>query len=237
VRNAGRRVRQNPGVCGRSQFLPVPEVVACFGPARVGDVAGVSEQAVPGTLVPAVVVHRQERVVSSFTWGFFDDGTGHNARLETAGERPAWRDAFISARLVLPLAAFVEGGAWFSAADRAALAVAGLYHFSNGGRRATMLTRSADGVVVPFHNRMPVILPADLIEGWLAGDQLDVARLLADSPPLVPVPGGGTKLNFPCWTSNRRNGLRPGAGRGGRRPSPATLPGPPRHPGTTQRPR
>src|SRR5439155_8915476 len=123
--------------------------------------------------------------VSSFRWGFFDDLTSHNARLETATERPAWRDAFDRSRLVLPLVTFMEGGAWFRSEDSSPLAVAGLYRLSHGGRRATMLTRPADGAVFPFHDRMPVILSPDLVEPWLVGDDIDVARLLAEAPPLA----------------------------------------------------
>jgi putative SOS response-associated peptidase YedK len=176
-------------MCGRSRFLPVPEVVECFGPARVGDVAGVAEEAVPGTVVPGLLVHRHERVVSAFTWGFFDDGTGHNARLEGAGARPAWRDAFSRARLVLPVVAFMEGRAWFSGTDGSPLAVAGLYRLTPAGRRATMLTRPAGDVVAPYHDRMPVILPAGLIGPWLAGEPVDVDPLLTESAALVPAPG------------------------------------------------
>jgi putative SOS response-associated peptidase YedK len=174
-------------VCGRSQFLTVPQIQAWYAPVRVGDVAEVVQQAHLGAVVPGVIHDRDERLVSAFLWGFFeDDRPGHNARLETARAGPAWREAFTTARLVLPLAAFVEGGAWFRTGDASPLAVAGLYRFSDGDhrRRATMLTRPADAVVAPFHDRMPVILPADLIEGWLAGGDLDTARLLTDSPPL-----------------------------------------------------
>jgi putative SOS response-associated peptidase YedK len=173
-------------VCGRSQFLKVPEIIEEFGPARVGDVvdAALAEEAFPRSVVPGLVLHKGERVVSSFTWAFFDDGTGHNARLETAADRPAWRDAYASARLVLPLARFVEGRAWFSDDSGRPLAVAGLYRLALP-RRATMLTRPADDVVAPFHERMPVILPADLIGPWLAGEPVATARLLAESPVLT----------------------------------------------------
>src|SRR5205807_5636081 len=141
-------------VCGRSQFLRVPEIVEAFGPARVGDVveAALAEEAFPGSVVPGLVRHKEERVVSSFLWAFFDDGTGHNARLETAPERPAWREAYASARLVLPLGRFVEGRAWFADPSGRPLAVAGLYRIAPE-RRATMLTRPADDVVAPFHER------------------------------------------------------------------------------------
>jgi len=179
-------------VCGRSQFLRVPEIVEAYGPARVGEVveAARAEEAFPGSVVPGLVLHKGERVVSSFGWGFFDDGTGHNARLETAADRPAWREAYAGARLVLPLARFVEGRAWFADPSGAPLAVAGLYRRATGtpARRATMLTRPADGVVAAYHERMPVILPADLIDAWLAGEPAPTSRLLEESPVLVAEP-------------------------------------------------
>jgi len=190
-------------VCGRARYLTVPEIIEEFGPARVGDIADatVADEAFPRSVVPGLVLHRAERVISSFSWAFFDDGTGHNARLETAGERPAWRDAFASARLVLPVARFVEGRAWFADPAGRPLAVAGLYRLgalppAGGGRpdhagparRATMLTRPAAAAVEPFHDRMPVILPPDLIGPWLAGETVPTSRLLAESPDLRAEP-------------------------------------------------
>ena len=116
-------------MCGRAQYLKVPEIIEEFGPARAGDIvdAVLTEEAFPRSVVPGLVLHKGERVISSFSWAFFDDGTGHNARLETAADRPAWRDAYASARLVLPLARFVEGRAWFADPSGRPLAVAGLY--------------------------------------------------------------------------------------------------------------
>jgi putative SOS response-associated peptidase YedK len=224
-------------VCGRAQYLKVPEIIEKFGPARIGNIvdAVLTEESFPRSVVPGLVLHKGERVVSSFAWGFFDDGTGHNARLETAADRPAWREAYASARLVLPLARFVEGRAWFSDASARPLAVAGLYRLGarpapsadpgaaggrlslgladppaagadppgptdrlgrpgappgGGGsvRRATMLTRPADDLVAPFHERMPVILPADLIGPWLAGEPVPIARLLTELPDLTVEP-------------------------------------------------
>lgn len=167
-------------MCGRSQFLRVPEIVEAFSPIRVGDVADVSEEAFPGSVVPAVATHGAERVISSFRWAFFDDNTGHNARLETARARPAWRDAYAQSRLVLPLAAFVEGRAWFRPEAGGGLAVAGLYRFgSDGLRRATMLTRPAGEAVAPFHERMPVVLPAERLDPWLGGADVPVEELLS----------------------------------------------------------
>ena len=195
-------------MCGRAQYLKVPEIIEEFGPARVGDIvdALLTDEAFPRSVVPGVVLHKGERVISSFSWAFFDDGTGYNARLETATDRPAWRDAYASARLVLPLARFVEGRAWFADPSGRPLAVAGLYRLgalpaaagrpaadSGPPRRATMLTRPADDVVGPHHERMPVVLPRELIGPWLAGEAVPAARLLAESPALTvePVSGPG----------------------------------------------
>jgi putative SOS response-associated peptidase YedK len=47
-----------------------------------------------------------------------------------------------------------------------------------------MLTRPADELVAPFHERMPVILPPDLITAWLAGERVPLDRLLTESPVL-----------------------------------------------------
>ena len=182
-------------MCGRSQFRKVPEIIEDFGPAKVGDVveAALPDEAFPRSVVPGLVLHKGERVVSSFSWAFFDDGTGHNARLETASDRPAWREAFATARLILPLARFVEGRAWFADADGGPIAVAGLYRLGalpTGGppRRATMLTRPADDIVTPFHERMPVILPPDLVASWLGGDTVPLDRLLTESTVLSVEP-------------------------------------------------
>lgn len=190
-------------MCGRSQFRKVPEIIEEFGPARVGDLdeTALTEEAFPKSVVPGLVLHKGERLISAFSWAFFDDGTGHNARVESAQDRPAWREAYRSARLILPLARFVEGRAWFCEASGETLAVAGLYRLCRGGqvrlpslpgggppRRTTMLTRPADDVVGPYHERMPVILPPDLIGPWLAGEAMPMERLLGESPILNAEP-------------------------------------------------
>jgi len=190
-------------VCGRAQYLKVPEIIEEFGPARIGDIvdAVLTDEAFPCSVVPGLVLHKGERVISSFSWAFFDDGSGYNARLETASDRPAWRDAYASARLVLPLARFVEGRAWFADPSGHPLAVAGLYRLgalppaagrpsdaAGPPRRAAMLTRPSDDVVGPYHERMPVILPRELIGPWLAGEAVPRTRLLAESPVLTAEP-------------------------------------------------
>ena len=164
-------------MCGRSQFRKVPEIIEEFGPARVGDIGdpAIADEAFPKSVVPGLVLHKGERVISAFSWAFFDDGTGHNARARN-GVRPARLARRLRLRPAGPPAGPLRRGTGLvlrpgrrhpgrrrPLPPRSAPA---------GGppRRATMLTRPADDVVAPFHERMPVILPSDLIAPWLAGE-------------------------------------------------------------------
>jgi putative SOS response-associated peptidase YedK len=44
--------------------------------------------------------------------------------------------------------------------------------------RFTVLTRDADAATSPIHDRMPVILPPEAFEAWLAGTEAEAAELL-----------------------------------------------------------
>ncbi len=104
-----------------------------------------------------------------------------NARAETALKRPAFRDAFIERRCVVPADGFFEWiGAkearrpvWFHAPDDGLLLFAGLYESwhdpqSDAWQRTfTILTTDANGVVASVHDRMPVIVPPERVEEWL----------------------------------------------------------------------
>jgi len=117
-----------------------------------------------------------------------------NARSETARDKPAFRDAFARRRCLIPVDAFYE---WkrlagrkqpyvFQARDGAPLTLAGLWEsWPNpaGGRleTCTIMTTTANGIMAPIHQRMPVILPAGDRELWLdldAGKQDQLAALL-----------------------------------------------------------
>ncbi|HEY8171849.1 MAG TPA: SOS response-associated peptidase [Dehalococcoidia bacterium] len=104
-----------------------------------------------------------------------------NARSESALTRPAFREAFEKRRCVVPADGFFEWkGAkearrpiWFHAPDAGLLLFAGLYEtwhdplVGDRQRTFTILTTSANNVVAPVHDRMPVILPAERVDDWL----------------------------------------------------------------------
>lgn len=105
-----------------------------------------------------------------------------NARSETALTRPAFRDAFERRRCIVPADGFFEWEGtkearrpiWYHPPDDGALLLfAGLYETwrdpktAEAHRTFTILTTTANNVVAPVHDRMPVILPPDAIDEWL----------------------------------------------------------------------
>lgn len=103
-----------------------------------------------------------------------------NARSETAAEKPSFRSAMRHRRCVVPADHFYE---WrregkdkqaycIRARDRRPMAFAGLWeHWSapDGSELTScaVLTTSANGVMTPIHDRMPVILAPGDIARWL----------------------------------------------------------------------
>lgn len=119
-----------------------------------------------------------------------------NARSETVGEKPAFRDAARRARCVLPASGFFE---WHVGADGvkrpyhvhrcdgAPMAFAGLYAERSQGVpawSATVLTTEPNATMATLHDRMPVIL-----------EPVDVARWL---DPAVRDPAEFADLLRPC---------------------------------------
>ncbi len=117
-----------------------------------------------------------------------------NARIETAAERPSFRDAWIARRCAVPADGFYEWGGpardrrptWFHDPDGRPLLFAALFGEAEGGALAfAILTTAANGPVAALHDRMPVLLPEGSLAGWLAGAAAPGAApegALADRP-------------------------------------------------------
>jgi putative SOS response-associated peptidase YedK len=130
-----------------------------------------------------------------------------NARIETAAEKPAFREAFAKRRCLLPADGFYE---WYTPEGTKAkqpffirrrgggtLAMAGLYEFwrdpeaprnepSAWLRTCTILTTTATDAVGHIHDRMPMVIPPDRWDAWLDPGLTDpqaAQRLLAVTEP------------------------------------------------------
>ncbi|MBK6982201.1 MAG: SOS response-associated peptidase [Betaproteobacteria bacterium] len=117
-----------------------------------------------------------------------------NARSETVAEKPSFRNAYRSRRCVVPATGFFE---WkgepgrkqpyaITAEDQPLFALAGLWErwHDRASPEAppvetfTILTTEANETVAPVHDRMPVILPAERVQDWLAAPPAEVRALL-----------------------------------------------------------
>ncbi|MFV9671645.1 MAG: SOS response-associated peptidase [Acidimicrobiia bacterium] len=166
----------------------------------------------PTKQVYAVAEHDGERQLGTFDWGLVpfwakDRKIGArliNARVETAAEKPAFRDSFSARRCIIPAEGFYEWEPkdrgklphYFFSPDGRPLALAGLWSSwkdpDSGDRirTCTILTTDANDVVEPIHHRMPVVLPDMTWDPWLDPDVNDagvIGDLLAAStgPSLV----------------------------------------------------
>lgn len=102
-----------------------------------------------------------------------------NARMETVLDKPAFRDAILRRRCLIPVTGFYE---WrrdndlrtpfcFSVRDGSAFALAGIWETwrtkSETVESCSILTTAASEILEDIHDRMPVILPPESYELWL----------------------------------------------------------------------
>ena len=107
------------------------------------------------------------------TWGYrMPKSLVINARVETAAEKPLFRESVASGRCVVPSSGFYE---WdgrkrkylFSLPGDGALYMAGLYSVRDGKPSYVILTTDANGSMREVHHRMSLVLPKDQVASWL----------------------------------------------------------------------
>lgn len=128
-----------------------------------------------------------------------------NARAETVSQRPAFRAAFAHRRCLIPADGFYEWQRtndnkqpyFVRARDEHPLAFAGLWEHWQSGQEViescTIITTSANALLAPIHDRMPVILREDAYDFWLNPSVQDMGSLQAlllpyDANELVAYP-------------------------------------------------
>lgn len=119
-----------------------------------------------------------------------------NARAETIREKTTFRNAFARRRCLIPADGFYE---WevvgktkqpihFRLRDGGLFAMAGLWERWTGPtgvvESCTILTTTANDLIQPLHDRMPVILPTERHEEWLNPQNTDLERLQSLLLPL-----------------------------------------------------
>jgi putative SOS response-associated peptidase YedK len=139
----------------------------------------------PTNTVPVLAAENGACQAFLMSWGFARyDGKGRviNARSETAGQRPMFRESMLKRRCLIPARHYYEWKAnekgnktkyAIGFKDRSILYLAGLYRPSPGFKPAdnvpefVILTRSASSSIASIHDRMPVLVPECLSREWL----------------------------------------------------------------------
>jgi putative SOS response-associated peptidase YedK len=176
-------------MCGRFTFAISPELLAeIFGVTVLEDIP-TRYNIAPSQQVSIIrETASGGRYLSSVRWGLVphwakDLSIGSrmiNARCETVHEKPAFRQAIRCRRCILPASGFFEWAAtptrkiphYITIWDGSPLAFAGLWDSwktpeGESLETCAILTTSANSLMAPIHDRMPVILHHTEFDLWL----------------------------------------------------------------------
>jgi len=165
----------------------------------------------PGQLVNAVVHDVKNRLVN-FRWGLIpswakDPSIGSkmfNARAETVYEKPSFRSAFKKRHCLIVADGFYEWQKldkvkkpfYFSLESGKPFGFAGLYESWTSPdqkliQTCTIITTDSNELIMPIHDRMPVILPKEGESLWLDPENQNREELLS---LLKPYPSKEMKM-------------------------------------------
>ena len=156
----------------------------------------------PSQTVPVIRDTGKGPEWASMRWGLIphwakEAKTGYstfNARVETAAQKPAFREPWAHRRCIVPATGFYEWQAletgkkqpWcFESTDGQALALAGLWdHWTDGQQvieSCTILVGPPDPAVASIHDRSPVLLGDAAVPLWISPllRRPDIPRALA----------------------------------------------------------
>ena len=154
---------------------------------RAGNAIRSSGEIRPTNVVPVIAPGKSGRK-SSFPmkWGFQVPGRSLlvNARVETAAEKPTFRESWEKRRCVVPASWYYEwehlvsntgqkktGAKYMIQPKGSSMTwLAGLYRIEDGLPVFTVLTREPTEELRRIHDRMPLMLPKNMIEDWVRPD-------------------------------------------------------------------
>ncbi len=139
----------------------------------------------PTDVVPVIAPGRSvAKAVFPMKWGFMLPKSTSpliNARVETAAEKPTFKDAWQSHRCIVPASWYFEwqhfkspdgkektGDKYLIQPQGSSLTwLCGLYRFEGNFPVFTILTKDASSELTHIHDRMPLILPKEKIDEWI----------------------------------------------------------------------
>ncbi|MCR4903154.1 MAG: SOS response-associated peptidase [Butyrivibrio sp.] len=139
----------------------------------------------PTDIVPVIAPNSKGlRSVFPMQWGFLakdNKRTLFNARVESANEKPTFKDAWLSHRCIIPASYYFEWEHFKSndgkvkTGDKFAIQptgctvtwLCGLYRIEEGYPVFVILTKEPTAELGKIHDRMPLMLPEDKIDEWI----------------------------------------------------------------------
>ena len=151
---------------------------------KAGSAVMTSGEIRPTNVVPVIATGRNgKKAVFPMRWGFQIPGRSLlvNARSETAGEKPTFKESWEKHRCIIPASWYFEWehllsptgqmktGAKYmiQPCDSAMTWLAGLYRIENDLPVFTVLTREPTADLRRIHDRMPLIFPRERIAEWI----------------------------------------------------------------------
>ena len=200
-------------MCGRfTQQRPASELAEIFAAEPLAEDLGPRFNVAPTDEALVVVQREERRAITAYHWGLIPHWAENakvasrmiNARAETLTSSPAFRDALLRKRCLVPVESFYE---WrregtvrqpytIGRSDGRPLVLAGLWsgwrdsHLDQVRRTFTIVTTSPNETMATIHNRMPVMLDEAGWATWLDPAIADPGELLAlleprDEPALA----------------------------------------------------
>jgi len=208
-------------MCGRfTQERPASELAEIFGAEPLVEDPGAHYNVAPTDEALVVVQRDDRRAVTAYRWGLIPHWATAakvgsrmiNARAETITVSPAFRDAFVRKRCIVPVESFYE---WkrdgtirqpyrIVRRDGEPLALAGLWagwrEPDTGAVRRTfsIVTTTPNEAVATLHDRMPVVLERETWDRWLdphPADPSELMGLLAPSEADLEIYAVGRDVN------------------------------------------
>src|SRR5258706_12216418 len=190
-------------MCGRFTLTINPdELQQQFGLSEAPPAQLVPRYNIAPTQPVAVIANNSERVLELFQWGLIpswakDPKIGSkliNARAETLAEKPSFRTALKRRRCLVVADGFYEwkkqsGGKspmYIQLKDGQPFGFAGLWEAWQSPedgliKTCTIITTTPNALLADIHDRMPVILPREAYDQWLAPEEPPAGV----NPPLV----------------------------------------------------
>ena len=213
-------------MCGRFALHDDPlRIAEYFRATSIEDFSPSFNIAPSSRIIAVTAKDESSRQLRTMRWGLIpewstDPSIGNNlanARGETVAEKPSFRSAFKNRRCIIPANGFYEWKAvagkkmpWYvSLKSGELLAMAGLWETwrSPDGEvinSCCIITTDANQLMMPIHDRMPVILSEEQWDTWLSPAEHRPEKLL----PLIRPHESESMQTWPVTHELNRVGLR-----------------------------